>query len=182
MNQRILPIWIAIASFSIPIGLTNSLHNDPAVAASAKTSKINSDPFYSDMGRFSINFPSEPTTINKKNEIDGTLVYIFNVFGERSFYQVVYSDIRVPPNLAREELLAMLSNIPTAYVKGLEAQLVDTKDVQLGNYPGLEFRFSRSGQIGLGRTYVVGTRFYIITSIGNSPKATSSFLNSFDLR
>jgi hypothetical protein len=182
MNQRIWPTWIAIASFLIPIVFTNSFHHYPVVAAAVKTSKINSDPFYSDDGRFSINFPSQPTTINKKNAADGKLVYIFSVFGERSFYQVVYSDISIPPNLERAELLKVLSDIPPAYAQGLEAKLVDTKDVQLGDHLGLEFKFSRLGQTGLGRAYVVGTRLYIVTSMGNSPKETSSFLNSFDLR
>jgi hypothetical protein len=182
MNQRIWPIGIAITSFLLPIFIVNSCHHHPTVAAAVKTSKINSDPFYSDDGRFSINFPNQPTTINKKNEADGTITYIFNVFGERSFYQVAYSDILIPPNLTRPELIKVLSDIPPAYAQGLEAKLVETKDVQLGEHPGLEFRFSRSGQTGWGRTYVVGTRLYIVTSMGNPPKATSSFLNSFDLR
>jgi hypothetical protein len=182
MNQRTWPTGIVIASFLLPIVFANSFHHHPTVAAAVKTSKINSDPFYSDDGRFSINFPNQPTTINKKNEADGTITYIFNVFGERSFYQVAYSDILIPPNLTRPELIKVLSDIPPAYAQGLEAKLVETKDVQLGEHPGLEFRFSRSGQTGWGRTYVVGTRLYIVTSMGNPPKATSSFLNSFDLR
>ena len=181
MNQRIWPIGIAIASFLIPIS-SNVLQQHPAGAAAVKTSKINSNPFYSDDGRFSVNFPSEPTTINKKNEADGTLTYIFNVFGERSFYQVAYSDILIPPNLARAELIKVLSDIPPAYAQGLEAKLSETKDIQLSDNPGLEFKFSRSGQTGLGRIYIVGVRLYIIASMGNSPKATLSFLNSFDLR
>jgi hypothetical protein len=182
MNQRIWPTWIAIASLLIPIVFINSFYHQPALAAAVKTSKINSDPFYSDGGRFSINFPSEPTSIDKKNEVDGTTVYIFNVFGERSFYQVSYSDISISPNLARAELLKVLGDIPPAYIQGLEAKIVNIKEVQLGEHSGLEFKFSRLGQTGMGRTYVVGTRLYILASMGNSPKATSSFLNSFDLR
>ncbi len=182
MNQRIWPIGIAIASFLIPVSFTTVLQQHPAGAAAVKTSKINSDPFYSDDGRFSINFPGEPSTINKKNEADGTITYIFNVFGERSFYQVAYSDILIPPNLARVELIKVLKDIPPAYAQGLEAKLVETKYVQLGDNPGLEFKFSRLGQTGWGRTYIVGTRLYMVTSMGNPPKATSSFINSFDLR
>ena len=88
----------------------------------------------------------------------------------------------IPPNLVKAELIKVLKDIPPAYAQGLEAKLVEIKDVQLGDNPGLEFKFSRLGQTGLGRIYIVGVRLYIITSMGNSPKETSSFLNSFDLR
>ncbi len=182
MNQRNLSAWIAIASFLIPsIGLAILPHGESAVAAEIVTSKR--APFYSKAGRFSINFPTKPTASTGNNSANGKPVYSFQVIDEASFYQVAYSDVSILNNLSREEVRKIISYTPAAYAKELQLEIADTNDIALGNNIGLEFKLARAGQIiGLGRTYISGSRVYMAISVGKSPTETSSFLNSFRLR
>lgn len=187
MNQCKLTAWISIASFLFPsIGFTTIQTTELAIATPVKISKAtNRKPFYSKAGRFLIDFPSEPTAITGKNEANGEPVYTFNLgLNQKSFYQALYSDVSALKDLSREEIRKLLIGVPTGFAQGLQAQVTDIKSIQIGKNNGLEFTFERSGQIiGRGRVYRVGKeRIYMMTSIGNSAQATSSFLNSFRLR
>jgi hypothetical protein len=183
MNQHKLLTGMAIASFLIPsIGLAISPTNESAVAAEIVKSKR--APFYSKAGRFSIDFPSEPKAITGKNEANGDPVYTFNsVLGKESLYQAIYSDISTFKNFSRQEVQQLLIGVPTGFAQGLQAKLTNVNNIRIGKNTGIDFKFARSGQIiGRGRAYIVGERVYMVTSIGNSEQASSSFLNSFRLR
>jgi hypothetical protein len=179
MNQRKLTAWIAIASFLLPlIGLAILPSNESVIAAEIVQSKR--VPFYSQAGRFSINFPSQPDATNEKMK-EGLTIYSFIVASEQGFYQVGYYDVDSLQNASRTELRKLLNELPSIYLKPLQAKLLNAKNIQIGNNLGKEFNFTISGQSGRGRLYIVKDRVYIATAIDN-PTAMSSFLNSFRLR
>ncbi len=182
MNHRIFSAWVAIASFLIPsIGLVTISSVELAVATSVKISKAaNREPFYSKAGRFSINFPSEPAASNEKMSEELT-IYSFIVAGKEGFYQVGYYDVATLQNFSRKEVNKLLDQLPSIYLKELQAKLTNTKNIQIGNNLGKEFNFTVSGQSGRGRVYIVKDRVYIATAI-DTRTAMSSFLNSFRLR
>jgi hypothetical protein len=179
MNQRKLSAWIAIASFLIPsIGFVILPSSESAVAAVIVKSKR--APFYSEAGRFSIDFPSKPDATNEKMK-EGLTIYSFIVANEQGFYQVGYYDVDSLQNAARTEVRKLLDELPSIYLEPLQAKLVNAKNIQIGNNLGKEFNFTISGQSGRGRLYIVKDRVYIATAIDTQSKM-SSFLNSFRLR
>jgi hypothetical protein len=179
MSQRKLTAWIAIASFLIPaIGLAILPSSESAVAAVIVKSKR--APFYSEDGKFSIDFPSKPEVSNEKMP-EGLTIYSFIVASEQGFYQVGYYDVDSLQNVSRKELGKLLDELPSIYLEPLQAKLVNAKNIQIGNNFGKEFNFTISGQSGRGRLYIVKDRVYIATAIDTQSKM-SSFLNSFRLR
>lgn len=173
---------MAIASFLIPsIGLAILPPSSQSVAA-AEIVNSKRAPFYSKAGRFSINFPSEPTPSQENNEVNGKPVYSFIAVNDEKLYQVFYGDIPGLKSFPRKNVRELLGESVSSYCTELQAKLIDTKNIQLGNNVGKEFRCQLSDQIGIGRAYAAGDRIYVIVSIGNSSRATSSFFNSFRLR
>ncbi len=161
MNQRILPAWVAIFSVFIPsIGLATISSMELAVATSVEIGKAASrEPFYSKAGRFSIDFPSEPAVANEKMSKELT-IYSFIVAGKEGFYQVGYYDVATLRNFSRKEVGKLLDQLPSIYLKELQAKLVSTKNIQIENNLGKEFNFTAFGQIGKGRVYIVKDRIY----------------------
>jgi hypothetical protein len=188
MNQRLFLTWIAIASFLIPpVSLVAIPTSDFVLAAPSKARKDpKRTPFYSEAGRFSVDFPGKPTTRSGKN-VDGTPLHTFFQIDEPSFYQVAYYDVANLPNLSRKEVQKALIEASTSYVIAFNKKLVGTKNIKVDSNLGLEFSFvgsglNKSGINGLGRTYFVGKRIYLIIAIEKSGKANVDFLNSFRLR
>jgi hypothetical protein len=183
MNQRMFPTWIAIASGLIAVmGLTTTTTSQLAISAPSPTTKSTSrSPFYSQAGRFSINFPSEPVTSSEKSE-NGTITYYFRADSDQSSYQLSYLDSSDLPSLARAQTSKLLIDLTTAFIQGAEAKLLNAKSIQIGQNLGREFNFSIQGATGRGRIYIVGERVYVMVCADSSSSAIVAFLNSFRLR
>jgi hypothetical protein len=183
MNQRILTTRLTIASCLITgILLTTIAAIEPAIAKSAKINKIiNRAPFYSQAGRFSIDFPTPPTTNSEKGKEGITSTFFKAETPSKSYYLVSFADIPDVQDLSRTGLRKALNEITSGFTTTSKTKLVYAKDIQLGSNLGKEFQFTESGEIFLGRVYIVGERLYTIMT-NNSQPANYSFLNSFRLR
>ncbi len=183
MNQRIFPHWIAIASCLISvIGLTTTATSQLVVAVPTPTIKPTSRlPFYSQAGRFSVSFPSEPATSTEKGE-NGTITYYFRADGDQSSYQLSYLDSSDLSSLSRAQTSQLLIDLSNAFIQGASAKLLNAKSIQIGQNLGREFNFSIQGATGRGRIYIVGERVYVMVGADSSPSAIAAFLNSFRLR
>jgi hypothetical protein len=189
MNQHKLLTGIAIASFLIPsTGLDIIQTNELAVADPIKISKTNyRKPFYSKAGRFSINFPGNPSIRNEKDQ-DGNNVHLFILSRGQSFYQVSYFDNSYLQNLSRQETSTLITEMFTDLSKLAETrrwdyQLLTSKDIQFNNNIGREVKYTLAGKVVLIRAYILGKRMYTISETKNiSETIDPSFLNSFRLQ
>jgi hypothetical protein len=181
MNQPKFFTGIFIASLVMTAMDSLSIPHKLAIAAPATTSPTTQrSPFYSQAGRFSINFPSQPQASTDKVEDDIT-VYSFIVAGDQKLYQVGYYDVPGLSYLSREGIRKLTISLAQGFAEGFEAKITSTKNIQLGNHLGQEFKFTQSGQSGQGRAYIVKERVYLIAGM-DTPKASQAFLNSFRLR
>jgi hypothetical protein len=154
----------------------------PVAAAPVTISKTPSrPPFYSKDGRFSINFPTPPTISNDQDQ-SNEANYSFRVDDGKSFYIVNYFDNSELSKFSGQEARKLLIEAVNIFIRGAEAQLLNTKSIQLGTSPGQEFNFTLLGTQGQGRVYIVGKRVYLVIGASNSPPQNLAFLNSFRLR
>jgi hypothetical protein len=181
MNQPKFLTGILIANLVISTIDGFTISSKLAIAAPATTSQTTKrSPFYSQDGRFSIDFPIEPTASTDKVKDDIT-VYSFIVADEKTFYQVGYYDVPGLTALSREGIRKLTISLAQGFAQGFEAKITSTKNIQLGNNLGQEFKFTQSGQSGQGRAYIVKERVYLLAGM-DTPKANQAFLNSFRLR
>jgi hypothetical protein len=181
MNQPKFLTGILIANLFISAIDGFTISSKLAIAAPATTSQTTKrSPFYSQDGRFSIDFPSQPQASTDKVKDDIT-VYSFIVAEDQTLYQVGYYDVPGLSYLSRTAIRKLTISLAQGFAEGFEAKITSTKNIQLGNHLGQEFKFTQSGQSGQGRAYIVKERVYLIAGM-DTPKASQAFLNSFRLR
>jgi uncharacterized protein (TIGR03066 family) len=126
-------------------------------------------PFTSKEGRFTIKLPSEPMEQGK-----GALkMFLINQGGR--VIMVAYQDIPQLADADAEKIKKSLQGGQQGALKSLKTgKLLSSKEVKLGDVPGLEFQIEIPGKgIYRSRLYQAKERLYQITAMGPADYATS---------
>ena len=139
--------------------------------------------FNSVEGRFSVMFPSQPTT-----QIDTSKnypTYITNLFISKTnteIYALGWVDYENSYNFdEQKELEANRDN----FVKGVSATLVSTKNTTFNGYKAVEFSAESSSYYWTSKVFMVGRRPYqlvIGSSTGHVSGNENKFYSSFSIR
>ncbi len=128
-------------------------------------------------GDFTISMPNQPKPDTSRQGIRR-----WELDQDKSKYFIQSIDLPNLKQATRAEVLAILTQIPQAYVRGAAAQLGSQRSIVLNSYPGQEFEFQlRNGWKGRGRVYIVGERVYQIVAIAETTQTFAPFLQSFKL-
>lgn len=119
-------------------------------------------PFKSEVGRFAISFPIEPT--RKEMPVPGGIMryrYLVALHDDKLVYSVHYADGK-PVGEPRQAL----KQAQDGMVKAQGGKLLKEEEIHLGDSPGRAFSFSftTNGVAAIQhiRTYLVGDRIYIL--------------------
>jgi TM2 domain-containing membrane protein YozV/Tfp pilus assembly protein PilE len=153
---------------------------------------INENFFTSAEGYFSISFPGEPTESSQEisSEIGPMTIVMYAYENRNGVYLASYSDY--PEEIIEQsDPNDLLNGAQSGAVGNVNGQLVSSKDIDIGTYPGKEivFKIPKSkrvppGGIGKAHFYLVDNRLYQILSIeggANVSAAANQFLDSFEL-
>jgi hypothetical protein len=136
--------------------------------------------FTSKEGGFTIMMPGTP----KEMKVSGQTMFLIDQ-GTKG-YLVSYLDNAALGNAAADVVKKSLENGRDAAVASFKGKLLSTKEVKLGDYPGLEFQIE-APKLGIyrSRIYQVKDRLYQVVVMGPTDAATSKladrFLDSFKL-
>jgi hypothetical protein len=133
-------------------------------------------------GRFSVLMPETPEEKTETTPSDHGpyTTHLFVVRDTKNVYLIGWVDYDPSFNFNRNaELEANRDN----FVKGINATLVDTRSLNLGGFPALEFSAETADRTFKSRVYMVGRRPYqiVIGTPKDEPDAVSMnrFFNSF---
>jgi hypothetical protein len=133
-------------------------------------------------GRFSVLMPETPEEKTETTPSDHGpyTTHLFVVRDTKNVYLIGWVDYDPSFNFNRNaELEANRDN----FVKGINATLVDTRSLNLGGFPALEFSAETADRTFKSRVYMVGRRPYqiVIGTPKDEPDAVSTnrFFNSF---
>jgi|SRR5437016_9740225 len=129
-------------------------------------------------GGFSFRMPANPKE-ESKTDADYSS-HSFSLVTDPVIYIVEYGDYSPTIHLdVRGELNANRDN----FVNGVNAKLIDSKEIDLDGHPGLEFTAENSQASMKSRVYLVGNRVFMIAVAvldGKSePENVERFLGSF---
>jgi hypothetical protein len=129
-------------------------------------------PYPSDEGRFTVNFPSEPTR-TRKNDGGVHLTYSAEIRQRNSTFTVVCTDLNPQ---AVVEPSAILNSVAERFQKTTRAR----REITLGKYPGLELTLEEEQASGVWltvhRIFLVGERMYdVIAACPRDKKIDSEF-------
>ncbi|WP_416669478.1 hypothetical protein [Egbenema bharatensis] len=145
-------------------------------------------PYVSESGGFSVNFPLLPTDETESIELGGT-EWAWQVIAGRNFtapddsYSVGYTDVSSEDLQAGEEEL--LNRVGTNLLERWQPQNVveSGREISLNGNPGRSFvGTTPEGQIIAVRFYLVGQRMYGVGALSDNVVNISRFLDSFAVR
>jgi hypothetical protein len=135
---------------------------------------------------FSVLLPTEPRekTETKKSRNGPFTAHMFASIGPLSeVYAVVWTDYHLKFDMNVQDELEVNRD---AFVKSLDAKLLSTTPIKLGEHPGIEFKAEMPGKADIvARIYVVGRRPYALTILSpvgrDSSAGRERFFSSFRL-
>jgi hypothetical protein len=145
-------------------------------------------PYTSDEGRFSVNFPLSPEeSITDSEEIAGR-EFIWTVIESRNFtapddiYAVAYTDVS-PEDLQQGEA-ALLDRVGTNIIEELQPQTAfeSGQEISLNGNPGRSYLVTtQTGRLVAMHLYLVGQRLYGVGVRSNDITTVNQFLGSFQV-
>ncbi len=133
-------------------------------------------PFTSVDGRFTVNFPGEPTP-TRKNDLGLRLTYSAEIRQRNSTFTVVCADLNPQ---AVVEPGAILNSVAERYQKHTRSR----REMTLGKYPGLELTLEDGPAKGgvwltIHRIFLVGERMYDVIAACPRDKKNDSDIDGF---
>jgi hypothetical protein len=141
--------------------------------------------YTSEAGHFNVVLPETPTekTDTVQSEHGPYTTHLFVVRSLKSLFLVGWVDYDPSFNF---NVTGELNMNRENFIKGINATLVDSKDVKLDGYQAIEFTAKTSDRIWKSRVYMVGRRPYQLVSgslIGDDDSINvDRFFNSFKVR
>lgn len=168
--------------------------DDTVAKTEAKTDVeiVKVEPFISEDGSFSINFPGTPKVIMNDAGAEGDLglggaTYGYDLSNKESF-AVSYTDgdPATMAKVSKEDIRALLKEGQSGFLEDFGALVTeDEKEMDYDEYPGLRYKTTVLKEYAVVQNYVVGSRFYqiLMLKIGDYPteKAVNDFIGSFKL-
>ncbi len=189
IHLRFLSLFSLSFSLSVTAALTVGvvplpiavISPSPVLAQSSSAAELGTPAGWQEVrsseGDFSISMPDQPKADTSRQGIRR-----WELDQDKSKYFIQSIDLPNLQQATRAEVLAILAQMPQAYVRGAAAQLGSQRSIVLNSFPGQEFEFQlRNGWRGRGRVYIVGRRVYQLVAIGENTQTFAPFLQSFKL-
>lgn len=154
--KSVASLCLGLSLASLPLAASaQTAAPRPAVPAASWTS------FTPPEGGFSVLLPGKPERSEGEIAPDQGgpgKTWFYTVTGEDSLFLVGWGEYA--PSFKFENQAELDANRDN-FVKGIEGDLGAQRAITLGTAPGLEFDFSKAGQLfGRGRTYIIGGKPY----------------------
>lgn len=182
---------LAIAALLAPLGLGVALPIAPSQAVSKDTSssllqlsQSNWQGYTSSRGQFKVQMPGEPQEEkNSQNFGEETLsVEEITFEDDNGAYGVVYMEL---PNeyIKETDSNGILDEMSQMFLGGMQLpQLKNLEEtIEIGGYPGREYRLSETEGSLVVRLYLVEKNFYFLFGASPTETTVNRFIDSFEL-
>ena len=146
--------------------------------------------FSSPEGRFSLQFPKQPTPeVKDVDSVVGKLtMYTYTASSRTVTYMASFADYPSVPEADRQQ--PVLDAVRNGIAEKLEAKIFEETKISIDGNPGREFRMSKTPQDGPEliyhwRAYLVGRRLYQVAAAyykrDSQPRELPKYFDSFQL-
>lgn len=180
-------VW-AVLGFSLLVftacGATNTDEKAVNKTAKVETADVGLNPFVSQEGNFSINFPGKPTVgvdnIGKDQGLSLNMTTYSYEPNDTDGFAVSYTDVSTDV-IKKEDAQSYLKEEQTGLLEtfGIKTPEEEKQVDYDGKYPGLRYKANISGMYIVAQTYVVGSRLYQIEMLKKGSYPTDEEVKNF---